>query len=236
MNFLAHSFVLPSDSTDLTRVGSALPDLWPLVSPRPLPALVLRALDARSDPRCADLRLGIAHHMQADSVFHSHPDFEGRVDWLARQLRTRWPELQHASTYAHVLVEMLLDRWLMERDLRPLETYYQSFSPQNLAFAAEHAVSEPSVAPALLAVLERFANLQFLRGYFDAEGLALRFLGVSRRLPWPWEWLPSLQSELIENIDGWHNRLAARSGELIESVRAGVEARVSSASLGRRCL
>lgn len=234
MNYLAHSFALPPQSHDLTRVASALPDLWPLVSPRPLPALVLRALDASFDPRCADLKLGIAHHMQADSVFHSHPDFEGRVDWLARQLRARWPELRHASTYAHVLVEMLLDRWLMERDARPLEAYYQAFSAQNLAYAAQHAVNEPSVAPALLAVLERFASLQFLRGYTDAESLALCFLGVSRRLPWPWEWLPSLQSELVEHIDGWHERLGARSGELIESVRVSVQARVEAASPGLR--
>ena len=170
MNFLAHSVVLPTDSTDLTRVGSALPDLWPLMSPRPLPALVLRELEAGRDPRCAELRHGIAHHMQADSVFHSHPDFESRVDWLSRQLRTRWPDLRHASTYAHVLVEMLLDRWLMERDVRPLDIYYQAFQPQNLAFAAEHAVLDPGVSPALLAVLERFATLQFLRGYTTAKG------------------------------------------------------------------
>lgn len=228
MNFLSHSLVLPPESADLTQVGSALPDLWPMVSPRPLPALVLRALDASPDPRCAELRLGIAHHMQADSVFHSHPDFEGRVDWLARQLREHWPGLQHASTYAHVLVEMLLDRWLMERDSRPLDTYYQAFSPQNLAFAAEHAVVDPEVAPHLLAVLERFAGMQFLRGYTQAEGLAQRFLGLTRRLPWPWEWLPSLQDELIENIDAWHKRLAPRSAELLESVRLGVEARVAA--------
>jgi hypothetical protein len=223
MNFLAHSIVLPPESTDLTRVGSALPDLWPLISPRPLPALVLRALEARPEPRCAELRMGIAHHMRTDAVFHSHPDFEGRVDWLARQLRAHWPGLQHASTYAHVLVEMLLDRWLMARDPGPLDIYYQAFSADNLAFAAEHGVIEPGVAPALLAVLERFASLQFLRGYTEAEGLAQRFLGLTRRLPWPWEWLPSLQDELVENIDAWHTRLGPRSGELVESVRAGVE-------------
>jgi hypothetical protein len=227
MNFLSHSIVLPPDSTEVTRVGSALPDLWPLAAPRPLPALVLRALDASPDPRCAQLRVGIAHHMQADAVFHSHPDFEGRMDWLARQLRTHWPDLQHASTYAHVLVEMLLDRWLIEQDPRPLEIYYQAFSPENLSFAAEHAVVDPVAAPALLAVLERFAGLQFLRGYTHAEGLALRFLGVTRRLPWPWEWLPSLQDELVANIDAWHRRLGPRSGELIESVRVGVEARAN---------
>lgn len=229
MNFLSHSIVLPPDSADLTRVGSALPDLWPLVSPRPLPAVVLRALDARQNARCGQLRLGIAHHMQADAVFHSHPDFENRVDWLSRQLRAHWPGLQHASTYAHVLVEMLLDRWLMERDARPLDVYYQAFSPQNLAFAAEHAVVDPEGAHHLLAVLERFAGMQFLRGYTQADGLAQRFLGLTRRLPWSWEWLPSLHQELIENIDIWHEHLAPRSADLIESVRAGVEARLAAA-------
>jgi hypothetical protein len=233
MNFLSHSFVLPPDSAALTRVGSALPDLWPLVSPRPLPAVVLRVLDANQDPRCGELRRGIAHHMQSDSVFHGHPEFESRVDWLARQLRAHWPDLHHASTYAHVLVEMLLDRWLIETDPAPLETYYQAFSPENLGFAAQHAVSESEVSPALLAVLERFAGLQFLRGYTNAEGLAMRFLGLTRRLPWPWEWLPSLQEELIDNIDPWHKRMRPRSGELLEAVRAGVEARAKNTAVFR---
>jgi hypothetical protein len=222
MNFLAHTIVLPEDSPALTRVGSALPDLWPLLSPRPLPALVLRGLRERGDACCAELAYGIAHHMQADAVFHSLDEFNRRVGWLSGEIRTRWPGLRQTSFYAHALVEMLLDRHLMEQDPQQLDLYYQAFQPDTLAFAAGHAINEPGQAPALHGVLERFAATQFLRTYTTAEGLSKRFLGLTRGLPWPWEWQDCRQEELACAIEPWHARLAPGSEELVEPVRRAV--------------
>jgi hypothetical protein len=88
----------------------------------------------------------------------------------------RWPGLRQSSFHAHVLVEMLLDRWLMERDPVPLHHYYQAFQPEVVAFVAEHGVSEPGQRAGLRAALERFATSQFLRTYRTSEGLANRFL------------------------------------------------------------
>ena len=225
MNFLAHSVVLPLGTGPLARVGSALPDLWPLLSPRPLPALVLRVLREGGDLRHAELAYGIAHHMQADACFHTLDEFNRRVGWLAGQLRSRWPGLQQVAFYAHALVEMLLDRWLMERDPRPLEQYYQAFTPEIFAFVAEHAVNQPGQSPALLAVLEGFAASQFLRSYVTAEGLAKRFLGLTRSLPWPSEWQDCQVDELAEAVAKWHEGLGPGSGELIETVRVAVMVR-----------
>lgn len=215
--------VLPPGSGDLARVGSALPDLWPMVSPRPLPALILRELRG-GDRRSVELAYGIAHHMHADAVFHSLEAFNRRVDWLSAELRSRWPALRRASFYAHVLVEMLLDRWLMERDPRPLDEYYQAFQPEILAFAAEHGVSQPDARVTLRALLERFATLQFLRTYTTADDLAKRFLGLVRTLPWPSEWHDLPRAPLVDGIAAWHVHLGPGSGELVESVRAGVVA------------
>jgi hypothetical protein len=214
--------VLPPDSAALKRVGSALPDLWPIVAPRPLPALVLRKLRASTDLQCADLAWGIAHHMQADAVFHGNDEFNRRTEWLAEEVRARWPGLRQASFYAHVLVEMLLDRWLMEQDPRPLDLYYQAFQPELLTFAAESAVTEASSTPSLHAVLDRFVTSQFLRTYTTAEGLARRFLGLTRTLPWDWEWQDQRPEELAEAIGPWHQTLSPGSDELIESVRVAV--------------
>lgn len=223
MNFLSHSIVLPETSTDLVRVGSALPDLWPLMPAPSLPALVLRDLRARDDDRCRQLAVGIAHHMQADAVFHGHPEFQRRVDWLAAQLKATWSELRRTSFYAHVLVEMLLDRWLIQRDPRPLVDYYAAFHEANLAFAAEQAVTDGSSSPTLRAVLDRFVTSRFLEAYATPAGLAQRFQWLASRLPLQGGWQNQWTGELAEHLEAWHSELGPGSGALLQSVRAGVE-------------
>jgi hypothetical protein len=230
MNFLSHSIVLPETSTELARVGSALPDLWPLMAVPPLPALVLRDLLASQDDRCRQLAAGISHHMRADAVFHGHPEFQRRMDWLAAQFKATWPELRRTSFYAHVLVEMLLDRWLIQRDPRPLADYYAAFHETNLGFAAEHAVTDRSSGPSLRAVLDRFVSSRFLEAYATPAGLAQRFQWLASRLPMKGGWQNQWTGELAEHLEAWHNELAPGSGALLQSVRVAVDARGSKSN------
>lgn len=175
MNFLSHDFILPRGSGPLTRIGSALPDLWARVPRRPLPLVVMRRLQASDDDEAKALRVGIDSHLRSDASFHGHAEFHRRNAWLAPRLARAWPGLKHPALAAHVLVEMLLDSWLIDRDPDRLDRYYACFSSDNIRSAARWSADDDDMADGVVALLVRFSSPGFLRDYRRAQGVASRF-------------------------------------------------------------
>lgn len=222
MNFLSHDVILPPGSPPLTRVGATLPDLWVLLPRRPLPLAIVRSLRASTDPHCGLLADGIEHHMRADAVFHGHPEFQRRVTLVAAELRGLIPSMRHAQLAGHVAVEMLLDRWLIDRDPTLLDRYYASFEPEIRERASSLGTSDQPSREALRSVLDRFASTAFLRGYTAASGMAVRMLRSLSRTPF------ADNAEVSEEIvaawlERWRERLVEGSQGILEDVRAGVE-------------
>lgn len=222
MNFLSHDVILPVGSPALTRVGATLPDLWVLLPRRPLPLAIVRELRAADDPQCGMLADGIEHHMRADAVFHGHPEFQRRVTMLAADLRDTIPSIRHTQIAGHVAVEMLIDRWLIDRDTTLLDRYYAAFGSQTLERASALGASDDPTRDALLRLLERFASTAFLRGYAETSGMAVRMLRSLSRTPF------ADNAEVSEEVvaawlERWRERLAAGSQAILDEVRAGVE-------------
>ncbi len=182
MNFLAHDWLLGDGLPPLAHVGASLPDLWSLLPVRPLPLVVLRDLRARDECDAAALAFGITHHLHADKAFHGHPVFEARTAAAAPRLRGPLGLARHSGLAAHIAVEMVLDRWLIDRRPRLLGTYYARFSAGWRRRAAELSHAEPDRRAALDGVLDRFAAMRFLADYTSWDGLARRLVGVLARV------------------------------------------------------
>ncbi len=219
MNFLAHDYVLPQGSANAARVGSALPDLWPLLPRRTLPLVVLRKLrEAQGDPQVAALAAGIDSHLRTDAAFHGHPEFTRRVALLTPHVVRAWPDLRHATMAAHVLVEMLLDRWLIQRYPSHLDHYYAAFSTDVLDLACAWTASDQASSLALRQVLRTFVDSAFLRDYAQPTGLAFRFLRTVGRTPFGTAPPPARTiAALVEAMDA---ELDAGSAGLLDDVRA----------------
>ena len=183
MNFLSHDFILPADSTPLARLASALPDLWAVLHRKPLPLVVLRTLEASRHSEARQLARGVRSHLAADTAFHGHPSFGQRVAWLAPQLEPLWKGLRHGHLAAHVLVEMILDAWLIERQPMRVDDYYACFSPSRIRLAARWSASDKLMENEVISVIERFSNSQFLRDYATPEGLLDRFVRLMMHTP-----------------------------------------------------
>lgn len=221
MNFFSHDAILPDGAHPLMRVGSALPDLWSRLPKRPIPIRLLPALRADGSEEAHAVAAGIESHLAADRVFHIHPEFVARMARVEAEIAPFWPGLRHGDLAAHILVEMMLDRWLMLRDGDRLSRYYACFTPDAIAVAARFGASTDEARRVLVGVLTFFAETRFLADYERPEGLANRFerawvhtsFGARDQVP---------QAALAAWVECAHEALAPRSEVLIDVARNAV--------------
>lgn len=223
MNFLAHDVVLPSSAPAELRVAAAVPDLWVFIPKRPIPAAIRANPRASEDPLARTVIRGVDAHLRADATFHRLPEFLRRVDWLEAQMGALWPSLGNAELGAHLMVEMLLDRWLMCREPGLVENYYASFLPAHIQLVCTQVATEPESQQALVRVVETFASSRFLFDYTSPELLVSRFVRRLERVQFVSTADPPYQ-HLTTRIEDWSRALGDGSEGLIESVRQSISA------------
>jgi hypothetical protein len=229
VNFLAHDVVLPPESPAVLRIAAAVPDLWSFLPKRPLPVTIRETTRASHDPAVRAVGAGVSAHLVADATFHRHSEFLRRVAWLKEKMATVWPRLD-AELGAHVMVEMLLDRWLLRRDSGLVHRYYASFCPAGIAFVSVHAAVGTESQEALAKVLERFASSRFLADYADSASLVMRFVHRLERVRFAGAHAPPIE-QLVSSVEGWAQAVEDGSRELLETVRTAVRAKLDAADL-----
>lgn len=179
MNYLAHGHL------HLDRpwfvAGTALPD-WIAASDRPA------RIRAEAVGRGHDFGAGVHRHFEDDRWFHATEAFqrcEAELTALVRQANGHEPR-QRSWFFGHVLVELLLDAWLMERTPTLLDDYYRALSGLDPGELVAHAAPWMSRPPRRLGwFVELFLEHRFLEGYATDEGLLARLNGVARRVKLP---------------------------------------------------
>jgi hypothetical protein len=169
-----------------------------------------------------EVGLGLASHLRADAVFHRHPAFHERMDLLRPRVRELWPGARDPELVAHVLIEMLLDRWLMAGDSTLLTRYYGAFRRDQRDFAASMAASDEASRAALGEVLERFVSSRMLVQYGNADGLVARLVRALGRIPRFFR-DPPVESRLAERVDAWSREIEGGFDELLGFVRAALQ-------------
>jgi hypothetical protein len=221
VNFFSHDVILPDGAHPLARVASALPDLWSRLPRRPVPFRLLPALRADGSEEARAVADGIESHLKADSVFHAHPEFVARMDRVEAEIAPLWPGLEHGEAAAHILVEMILDRWLMLRDPARLAGYYACFTREAIAAASHFGASSDEARAALTGVLSFFAESRFLEDYRTPAGLALRFSRAWSRTKLAGDHPPP-EAALTEWVERAFAALAPRSEVLVDVARDAV--------------
>ena len=185
MNYVAHAIGLIEDPYQLA--GTALPD-WIRVSDRRSRVQTSRlradATDA-TDQREVALASGIQRHLDDDRWFHQTAAFQELSDTLTRHIAALEPENRQMRAFflVHVLLELLLDAALIERDPGVLPRYYESLAQVDLTVIGRVAGgwTEPSTERLAL-FAERFRQERFLFDYLDDQKLLYRLTQVSRRV------------------------------------------------------
>lgn len=131
MNFVAHFFLDRDNESPHFAIGAATPDLLSIYNPElrikqaQIPAIESMELDAAG----MDLLAGIERHFEADRIFHSSPLFARETGEISRALSAQFADGEVPRKYfiAHVLLELVLDKVLIEQFPNLLDQYYRHF-------------------------------------------------------------------------------------------------------------
>lgn len=213
MNYFAHGrhFL----DAPYTLAGSAVPD-WLSVVDRRVRARskhAARWLDD-PDPVLAGVVRGVIAHHHDDAWFHQTRAFAELSLQLTLDVRQMLPEdggFRH-SFLGHILVEILLDAALVERDPSRLDAYYERLNKLDPVVVAEavHRVT-PRRAEHLSRMISLFCRDRFLYDYLDDMKLLQRLNRVMRRVQ-----LPELPSSMLGFLTEARQPVRERSRELLD--------------------
>ncbi len=222
MNYFAHG----RDFVDRPYflAGTAVPD-WLSVIDRRMRTRRRRveAFAEDLDPCVAEVACGVLQHLHDDRWFHQTRAFAELSLQLTRNIREILSEDNgfRPSFLGHILVEILLDAVLIERQPDRLDAYYATFDtvdPNVVAEAVNRMASRRS--DTLAAFIPRFLAERFLYDYLDDEKLLWRLNHVMRRVN-----LLRLPNHFLEIFPVARHAVRQRQHELLAGVPGAVDDR-----------
>lgn len=212
MNFFAHGRVFLDRPYFLA--GTAVPD-WLNVVDRRVRARSKLAEPFTNHPNAnvAQLAQGIVQHHIDDSWFHQTRaftelclEFTVRIrDWQTDDAGLR------PMFLGHILVELLLDAYLIAQDPPQLDRYYEAVAevdPQLVARTITQMTSKP--VDLLPVLLPRFIHERFLYDYADDAKLTMRLNQVMKRVK-----LPKIPDGFVDLIPQARRDVAEHAHELL---------------------
>ncbi len=209
MNYLAHGIHFLDAPYFLA--GTAVPD-WLSVVDRKVRVRgqAAAALLADEDEPTRQVASGIMQHLDDDRWFHQTRIFVETCLLFSLQLRERLPgdEGFRPSFLGHIVVEILIDATLMQRDPELADRYYDrlgSVAPVKVQRVVNRVarVSTDELESWIL----RFLEVRFLYDYLDDDKLLFRLEQVMRRVGLPplgnqlSGWLPSARAVIADRCD-----------------------------------
>lgn len=211
MNYLSHA------RNHLDRpyalAGTGAPD-WMRVSDRRarLTAQDLPTLDAEDRSDEAELIRGMHRHFIDDKWFHQTKVFRRLMREMRDRLRERhgYPRGLRPVFRAHILIEILLDAYLIAQDPDAIDRYYDglgSVDPDLVANTINAHATRPNVK--LATFIRGYRTYQFLRSYVDDGEVVKRLNQVGRRVG-----LPRLPQGFVDDVT-WARGLVFEHAEAL---------------------
>lgn len=209
MNYLAHGIRFLNVPYFLA--GTAVPD-WLSVAARKTrvrtPAAMTLLEDGDDETR--QLAAGILQHLNDDRWFHQTQVFAETNLQFALQLRDCLPgdEGFRPSFLGHIVIEILIDATLMQRDPTSVDRYYEAIATVSTE-KVQQVVNRIARVPTdnLQWWIERFRQVRFLYDYLDDDKLLIRLEQVMLRVGLPplgrqlSGWLPKARAIVAQRCD-----------------------------------
>lgn len=132
------------------------------------------------------LETGIAWHLEVDKVFHSSSYFKTETERIEELLKNaEFTHLKrHYYFFAHILLEILIDRFLIVDGPELLNNFYESLSKVSLDEMEDYLKRKgyPIEEGRFKTYFERFLEKKFLKGYETDEGIVHVFNSIHDRV------------------------------------------------------
>ena len=173
----------------------------------------------REDSPLADLAYGIKQHHTDDLWFHESEAFSRLSLEFSKQIKEEFGESTSMRPWflGHILVELLLDDELIQREPEQLVRYYDCIAETDAEWIAEQVAMMCGRDVGKLAeFIGKFLELRFLEDYHDDQTLTMRLNQVMNRvgleqlpesfpklLPWAREEIAKSAIELVTPPAGY---------------------------------
>lgn len=218
MNYLAHGYRFLDDPHKLA--GTAVPD-WLSVVDRRVRVRSRRILELHASLLNEDRSLadGMLQHLRDDDAFHRSGIFLQLESELSGRFRRIMPDAyDHRPGFlGHIVVEILLDATIADRNPEILPRYYESM----LAACPDRTESlvnriSSHTTDRLAYFIRQFQSVQFLFDYANDVRLLGRLNQVMRRVT-----LPSLDESCLAVLQDARRLLHVHADDLLHAVEAG---------------
>ncbi len=212
MNYLAHAYRYFENPC--LAAGTGIPDWMNVVDRKNRPRKKSAAtLIGHEDPTIAAIAKGCVQHHDDDFLFHAGPTFQRLNAELAIECRTEHgiAASHQAGFLGHIIIELLLDAVLCERDPLLLDRYYQTLKDVgSVAIQSATTLICPRPVTSLATLIDRFIEVRFLADYARDDGLLMRLNGVMKRVG-----LPELPSQIVNWFPSVRYRVRIVADELL---------------------
>ncbi|MEM0995846.1 MAG: hypothetical protein AAGN35_02150 [Bacteroidota bacterium] len=132
MNFISHFYADRGVQDALFIVGTVTPDLMSIYNAKyRVKNSHLNKFDRLAHPEVPRSFLkGLERHFFVDRIFHDSDNFRRETERISQELPLRLPQydIQRKFFIGHLLLELLMDKIIIDRDPRILEEFYGHFA------------------------------------------------------------------------------------------------------------
>lgn len=216
MNFLSHYFLDHQIDDSLFVVGASTPDLVSIFDRKikfKERGISKRVQDSEVTAEQLSFYQGVIRHFQVDKLFHSSDFFHEETTQLSHNLRVTFPnsEIQRSFFVAHILLELALDKLLIQEDETLLYKFYNHFercTPQRLKKLTGWLAGGESMT-SYDAFLRKFTRDQHLYRYKDWSYIIYVLKRIMRRVGiFEYAFLDS--KEFMDFLHAYENDLGTR--------------------------
>lgn len=183
VNYLAHTKVSFRPSDPYTTLGKILPDLV-RVADRDIRLRNIKP-EKLVLPELQQIQLGVNIHLHTDALFHNAPYFDVLTAPVKEAFHERFRSepRKYVFFYAHILMEMVLDRLVLEREPYIAETLYSHLASVGQATLKGYLQYKGYVSKSesVWGTLQRFTESAYLYQYRNNDGLLYALNRVSLR-------------------------------------------------------
>ncbi|MFK7906131.1 MAG: hypothetical protein AB8B69_13450 [Chitinophagales bacterium] len=184
MNYLSHYYFDQHDERPHYILGLILPDLIRTFNRE---RVHKQKVEIHWQKPIQNLQEGINKHHHIDELFHSSTFFKSHNKRVFQQLQDVKFEgvTKYTHFVSHVLIEMLLDRFLMQENEQLASTFYYKLNSTEKRNLVAYFNQFPAVKDNFedfWKFIRRFCNSQFLIDYQEREGIVNRLNRVMQRI------------------------------------------------------
>lgn len=213
MNFFSHFLIDHKPNLPAYNVALIMPDLLRNFTPKSCKFHFQKQLDQlkntpNPDPSIIEFLEGCLQHIARDKAFHSSQFFKNSYDTLRNEWKTICHNYQMPKYWfsLHVLIEIMLDKYLLDNNLEKLILFYHQLNNQRETVAKALDYLQHPQPTLFFERYNRFCEVQYLFHYQQIDRIAFALHRIFIQVGIPTTWYDQHETQIVADITQLYHR------------------------------